>query len=202
MKLKIICIFFLFSLTFAQEKIVIIGDSLSEGYGISKEASYPYLIQEEFFKRKIDYKIINASISGSTTSSLDSRLNWYLKMKPKYVIISLGANDGLRGLNLDNMKKNLEAAIVKIKGSDVEPILFQMKLPLNYGKDFRLQFEKIINNLISKYKLKTSPFMLQNVAGRRELNLADGVHPNVEGHKVIAKDLLSFFIGLTNDKNK
>jgi acyl-CoA thioesterase-1 len=120
------------------------------------------------------------------------RLDWYLKAKPEIMILALGANDGLRGLKVEETSKNLEAVILKAKSSGIRVIVSGMKMPPNYGKEYSEKFNQIFPRLAKKHELKLIPFILENVAGIPALNLPDGIHPNPEGHKVMAKNVMKF----------
>ena len=175
----------------AEEKpyhIVILGDSLSAGMGVEPEQAYPSLIQARFKKTGRGYiRIINASISGSTTAGALSRLKWFLRAKPDMLILALGANDGLRGLSISQMEHNLSACIELAREKQIKIILAGMKIPPNYGHEYTRAFEQTFENLSKKYDLALIPFLLKDVAGQSDLNLADGIHPNADGHKIMAQ---------------
>ena len=170
----------------ATDTIVFIGDSLTEGYQLPKEMSYPSLIEEKLKKQNLDYKVINGGVSGSTSASGMSRLNWFLKSKPEIIVLALGANDGLRGLSVEKMKANLEAVIKKAKEQKVKVLLAGMQIPSNYGAEYTKKFKSAFKELADKYDLNLIPFLLKDVAGKKELNLADGIHPNQKGYEIIA----------------
>ncbi len=172
--------------------ILIMGDSLTEGYRLAKEEAYPYLIEQELRKKHPDIKVINGGVSGSTSASAMKRLDWYLRAKPDIMILALGANDGLRGVKTEETVKNLNAVIEKAKASGIQVILAGMKLPPNFGKVYTGQFNSLFPDLAEKHKLKFIPFILQDVAGKPSLNLPDGIHPNPEGHKVMAKTVMKY----------
>lgn len=184
------------SQSFAQKDaithILILGDSLTEGYGLSKENAYPYLLEqklnEKYPKRK--FQVVNAGISGSTTASGPSRLRWHLKNPTELVVLALGANDGLRGQSVEKMKANLQTMIQILKDKKIKVILAGMKLPRNYGKDYTNQFEKVFPDLAKQEKIPLIPFLLENVATKPELNLPDHLHPNEKGHKILADFML------------
>lgn len=197
MKISLISTFFLlFSLLSlslqAQEveakKILFLGDSLTEGYGVAKEVAYP-LVFKKLVKERLDKEvdILNGSVSGSTTSSALSRLRWFIRQKPQMMFLALGANDGLRGISLEVSKKNLEETIELAQAHDIQVVLAGMLLPTNYGEDYRQGFEKMFADLAKKYKLTTIPFLLEGVATVKELNQADGIHPNEKGHEIMAE---------------
>ncbi len=173
--------------------ILFLGDSLTEGLGVSKKNAYPNLVQELInTKLNKQVNIINGGVSGSTTSDGLSRLKWYLKKKPEIVFIALGANDGLRGLNLNQSQKNLELIVDYALKSGAKVLLAGMLIPPNYGPDYSKDFKNIFINIKNKYKLKYMPFLLKGVAGVQSLNQADGIHPNEKGHKIMAKEVFEF----------
>jgi acyl-CoA thioesterase-1 len=188
--LVIIISMFVSSMSLAQKKLIILGDSLSEGYGVSKDLAYPALLEIKVkTELKKNYKIINASVSGSTTASAVGRLKWLIKQKPDLIFLFLGANDGLRGLKLEDSEKNLAQAIELVQKENVKVILGGLYLPPNYGKDYTEKFKKIYTSLAVKYKLPLVPFVIDKVAGDPRYNLTDGIHPNEEGHKIIANTI-------------
>jgi len=193
--LKTLCLFLsLFSLlTFgdAKEKKVLLalGDSLTEGYGVRPEFSYPSLLQEKLNKNKHHYKVINGGVSGSTSASGKSRLKWFLKAKPDVMILALGSNDGLRGLKVEQTKKNLSETIELAKENNVKVILAGMQMPPNYGKEYRENFKKMYSELAKKYELKMIPFLLEGIAGIKKLNIEDGIHPNKKGYEIMVENI-------------
>ncbi len=189
-------LFFLTSLLFTfpvvAKTVLVMGDSLTEGYKLAKEEAYPYLMEQELKKKHPDLKIINAGISGSTSASAVRRLDWYIKIKPEIMILALGANDGLRGLKVEETSKNLEAVITKAKAAGMKVIMGGMKMPPNYGKEYSDKFNGMFPALAKKHQLKFIPFILEGVAANPKLNLPDGIHPNPEGHKVMSKTVMKF----------
>ena len=178
--------------------ILILGDSLTEGYGIQRKEAFPWLVEQDLNKKFPDcnVKIINGGISGSTSAGALSRLQRHfeqLDQKPDLVMIALGANDGLRGLSLDSMKQNLQEAISWLLNNKVKVILAGLQIPLNYGFAYSRNFKKVFFELAKKNKLEFLPFLLKNVAMKAHLNLSDGIHPNAEGHKVIAQTVFPYF---------
>lgn len=171
------------------KRILIVGDSLTAGYGVEKSAAYPAQLQKLFEKEwpKSSVEVINAGSSGSTSASAVNRLKWHLRKKPTHLILALGANDGLRGIKTESTKKNLEAAIDLALKNQIKVYLAGMKLPMNYGEEYRKDFEKIFTDLAKEKKIKAIPFLLKGVGADPKLNLSDGIHPNEEGHKVIAR---------------
>ena len=174
----------------AQTLIVALGDSLTEGFGVSKEEAYPYLVEQELARKGYSIKMINAGISGSTSASAPSRMQWYVRVKPDIVILALGGNDGLRGLSVQHMKKNLGKAIELATVNDILVLLAGMQIPLNYGQDYTKSFRNAFYELAEQYQLPMIPFLLKNVGNVPSLNLPDGIHPNLEGHHIISRTVL------------
>lgn len=182
---------FIFSLSAeaASKRLLILGDSLSEGYGVAREASYASLLEKKLKTAGKDWQVINASISGSTSASAVARLKWQLKNKPDLLILALGANDGLRGTAVAETKKNLEQALELAKKEGLKTILFGMRMPPNYGDKYTKDFEKMYADLARINKVKLVPFFLDGVAGDPAMNQADGIHPNEKGHQKLADNV-------------
>lgn len=191
---KIILILFLFNLQILHANtILFLGDSLTEGLGINKEDAFPKLVESMIqSKLKKDITVINGGVSGSTTSDGLARLQWYMRKKPYLVLVALGANDGLRGLNLEQSQKNIEEIIKYAQDSNAKVLLAGMLIPPNYGPKYTKSFKEMYEQIKNKYKLKSLPFLLDGVAGKKEFNQRDGIHPNEEGHKHIAKNVFEF----------
>lgn len=182
--------------SFAQKKLVVLGDSLTEGYGVAKEAAFPAVLEKKLHTSgKKEWTIINAGVSGSTTASGLSRMKWVFKSKPDVVLLALGANDGLRGLKVEDSEKHLAQSIEYAQSQKVKVVLGGLYMPPNYGKDYTDKFKKMYESLAKKYKLTFIPFILDKVAGNPKYNLADGIHPNEEGHKIIADNVFSVLKG-------
>ena len=183
--------FFLSSQAFAKTPLVLfIGDSLTEGYGIEKNKAFPQLIKEKLKKdHQKEISILNAGVSGSTSASALSRLRWFMKKDPELVILALGANDGLRGINPKETYKNLKAALEFIKSKNKKVLFCGVRVPPNYGADFERAFLKTFSVLAKEQKVPFFPHILKDVAGEESLNQEDGIHPNEKGHQVMAKNL-------------
>jgi len=191
---KIIIILSLFTMLMAQTNtILFLGDSLTEGLGVDRDDAFPKLV-ETMIQRELNKSVvvINGGVSGSTTSDGLARLKWYLKQRPSIVFLALGANDGLRGLDLEESQKNLEEIIRYSQESHAKVLLAGMLIPPNYGPEYSESFKKIYQEIQNKYKLRSMPFLLDGVAGKKELNQRDGIHPNEQGHKYIAKKVFEF----------
>jgi acyl-CoA thioesterase-1 len=178
--------------SYGANTILFLGDSLTEGHGLSKESSYPSIIEKTLISKGYKgIKVLNGGVSGSTTASGVSRLRWFLKAKPNILVIALGANDGLRGTKIEETKKNLINTIQLAQKNKLKIIICGMILPPNYGKKYQKQFSTLFVDLAKEYKLKIIPFLLKGVGGIKSLNLSDGIHPNEEGYKIVAQNVLS-----------
>ncbi|MBD65532.1 MAG: arylesterase [Halobacteriovoraceae bacterium] len=180
------------SVAFGAHKIVFIGDSLTEGYGIEQKYSYPQLVEQKLKKEGVSVEVINGGVSGSTSASGLSRLKWFLKSKPTHVFLALGANDGLRGLKVSETQKNLAKIIEMAQEKKIKVILAGMKMPPNYGKEYTADFKKIFPALAKKYDLPLVPLLIEKTAGRKEYNIQDGIHPNQKGHELIAQTVYPY----------
>ena len=188
----IFCIIFFSGFALAQTLIVVLGDSLTEGFGVAKEEAYPHLLEKELQRKGHSVKVINAGISGSTSASGPSRLRWYIKTHPDIVILALGGNDGLRGLSVKHMKKNLSKAIELAQAEKILILLAGMQIPQNYGTEYTESFRNAFHELAKQYQLQMIPFLLKEVGGVSSLNQADGIHPNPEGHQIIVQTVMEY----------
>lgn len=174
----------------ASPKILVFGDSLSAAYGIAKPQGWVALLQNKLAEQHYQYEVINASISGETTSGGLARLETALaKTQPNIVIIELGANDGLRGLPVKEMTENLNTMIAQSKNANAKILLIGMKIPPNYGPKYTEAFSNTFADLSHQHKVSLVPFMLENVAGLRKLTQDDGLHPNVSGQPIILDNI-------------
>jgi acyl-CoA thioesterase-1 len=174
-------------------KILILGDSLTEGLGVEKEDAFPAKLDSLFKKRREGVQVINGGSSGSTSASGVRRLKWYEKAKPDLVLLALGSNDGLRGVKAEETRKNVEAALLFCQSRHWQVVLAGLKVPPNYGADYAGAFEKVYPDLAAKYQVPMVGFLLEGVAGEPGMNQADGIHPNERGHERIAENLFRFF---------
>jgi len=174
------------------KNILFFGDSLTAGYGLSPEEAFPALMEKELNKTTPQVKVTNAGLSGETSAGGLSRIDWILRSQVDIFVLELGANDGLRGLPLDQTRKNLQSIIDKVKAKypNVKLVLAGMMVPPNLGKEYTNEFKNIYPDLAKQNKGTLIPFLLEGVAGDEKLNLPDGIHPNVEGHKIVAKNLI------------
>lgn len=171
--------------------ILFFGDSLTAGYGLSPEEAFPALVEKQLTKNGKSVKVINAGLSGETTAGGLSRIDWILRQPIDVFVLELGGNDGLRGLPLEQTQKNLQAIIDKVKAKypTVKIVVVGMMVPPNMGKDYSNQFNAIFPAIAKKNKASLMPFLLEGVAGNEKLNLPDGIHPNIEGHKIVANNV-------------
>ena len=174
------------------KKLVILGDSLTEGYGVAQSAAFPALLQKKVDTDKLNWKIISSGSSGSTSASGLQRIKWIAKDKPDIVLVLLGSNDGLRGLKVEDTEKNLNDTIAWAKKNNITVALGQLHVPPNYCKDYEKKFSAVYAKVATKNKIQLGPFLLDKVAGNKDLNLADGIHPNEKGHQIVADNLYPF----------
>jgi len=178
--------------------VMFYGDSLTAGYGLSTEEAFPAILEKKLNTNSIRCKVINAGLSGETSAGGLSRIDWVLRQPVDIFVLELGGNDGLRGLPLEQTKANLQAIIdkVKAKNPNVKIVVAGMMVPPNMGKDYTTQFKDVFPELAKKNKATLIPFLLEGVGGNEKLNLPDGIHPNVEGHKIIANNLVNYITPL------
>ena len=194
LKILLLMILTLPSIATAKNIIFCLGDSLTAGYGIEKQQAYPALLQHLLVENNVDASVINAGINGSTTASGLGRLRWNLRGRDKanIVILALGANDGLRGLDLDVTKQNLLKTIHFAKQKGIKVLLAGLRIPSNYGDDYSRKFKQLFEDVAKQEQLPMIPFLLDGVATNSSLNLADGIHPNAKGHKVMVKTVFKY----------
>jgi acyl-CoA thioesterase-1 len=166
-------------------KVVILGDSLTAGLGLDRAQSFPSLLQARLEREGYEYRVVNAGVSGDTSAGGLRRLDWALEGNVRVLIVELGANDGLRGLPVEQMKKNLGEIITRAQGRGISVILAGMEAPPNYGQQYTDEFREAFRDLASEHKVPLIPFLLEGVAGLRGMNQGDGIHPNREGARII-----------------
>ncbi len=172
--------------------ILAFGDSLTAGHGVQLIASYPSQLQRALDERGYKYRVVNAGISGDTTSGGLSRIDAVLAAHPKIAILELGANDGLRGIPIREAKRNLGQMIAKAQAAGTTVVLAGMTLPLNYGPDYIHDFEAMYADLAKQYKTALIPFFLEGVAAHMDLNQEDGIHPTAKGYTIVAQTVLRY----------
>lgn len=179
--------------TIQSEKVILFfGNSLTAGYGLEPNEAFPALIQQKLDSLGYDYRTVNAGLSGETTASGLSRLDWVLERQPVDVfVLELGANDGLRGVEPNETQQNLAAIIEKVRAAnpDVSIVLAGMLVPPNMGPEYADRFQRIFPEVAQTKNVTLIPFLLEGVAGDPELNQADGIHPTIEGQQMVAKNV-------------
>ncbi|MEJ6643200.1 MAG: arylesterase [Akkermansiaceae bacterium] len=170
------------------KRIVILGDSITAGYGLDLKEAYPALLQAKIDEIKRPYLIANAGVSGDTTAGGLRRVAWSMAQGAEILIIALGGNDGLRGIPPDETKKNLLGIITKarIKNPDIKILIAGMQMPDNMGPDFIARFKALFPEVAREAKATLIPFLLEGIGGVEKLNQADGIHPTAEGQKKVA----------------
>lgn len=175
-----------------KKTIVFFGNSLTAGYGLaSPTEAFPAIVQNKIDSAGLPYNVVNAGVSGETSSGGASRIAWILRQPLDIFVLELGANDGLRGIPLDETTKNLQAIIdnVKAKYPSAKLVLAGMQIPPNMGQTYSTQFKNMYPGLASKNNMTLIPFLLQGVGGEARLNQADGIHPTAEGAKIVARNV-------------
>ncbi len=174
----------------AEHTLLVVGDSLSAAYGLDVQSGWVALLTKRLAQERLDYQIVNASISGDTSGNGLARLPRLLnEHKPAIVIIELGANDGLRGLSLAQLKHNIMAMVTEAKARNARVLLIGMRLPPNYGMNYSGKFRRIYQEVATEQQVGLVPFMLDGIATHRALMLPDGLHPNTEGQGRILENV-------------
>ena len=171
--------------------ILFFGNSLTAGMGLDPNEAFPALVQGKIDSLQLPYNVINAGLSGETTASGKNRIGWVLNSEIDIFVLELGANDGLRGIPLEETRKNLEEIIgvVQQKNPNTSIILAGMQIPPNMGQEYTAEFRDIFPALAQEYNIGLIPFLLEDVAGNPKLNQADGIHPTAEGQKIVANNI-------------
>ena len=182
-------------------RIVFLGDSLTAGYGLAKDQSVPSLIGARLAGLGLDYEVVNAGVSGDTSAGGLSRLDWSLDGPVRVLVVELGANDGLRGLPVDAMRNNLDAIIRRALGRGIRVVLTGMEAPPNYGQAYTNEFRAVFRDLAATHGVTFVPFYLEGVAGNPRLNIADGIHPNPEGARIVEQTIWRALEPLLSDRD-
>jgi len=169
--------------------IVAFGDSLTAGFGADTGKSYPDFLQQELDRRGLRYRVVNAGISGETTTDGLSRLGSVTALSPAVVIVEFGGNDGLRGLPVSTTRTNLDQIVIGLKKSGAAVLLAGMTLPPNYGPDYISSFQRVYSDLAAKDKVALIPFLLEGVAGTSRMQ-RDGLHPTADGNRLVAATVM------------
>jgi acyl-CoA thioesterase I len=196
----ICCIFYVLTPSFAaaQKTLVAIGDSLTAGYGLPQGDAFPVQLEAALQRNGLDIKVENAGVSGDTSTGGLQRLDWALANGADYVLLELGANDALRGIEPQITRQNLDTIIQKIQAKDIPIFLTGMKAPPNMGASYQKEFDQIFPTLAEKYGISFYPFFLDGVAAIEKLNQDDAIHPNKDGVAVIVSKMLPFLTDFLN----
>ena len=170
-------------------RIVVLGDSLTAGLGLNPEQAYPAVLQQRLDRAGLGYDVINAGVSGDTSAGGLSRLDWSLADDVRVLIVALGGNDALRGLPVDELRRNLEEIIKRARAKKIAVILAGMEAPPNFGRAYTDPFRQTYSGLATQYGVALVPFLLQGVAGIESMNQPDGIHPTAEGARIAAENV-------------
>lgn len=182
--------------------IVAVGDSLTAGYGVAEEESYPDLLGKKLKSDGYNCRVVNSGVSAETSSGLLSRVGWVLGLNPDIVILETGANDGLRGIDPEMVEKNIRDILFRLKEAEVITVLAGMKMVWNLGPVYVKRFNGIYPRLADEFGVIFVPFFLKDVAMKSELTLGDGLHPNGDGYKIIAENIYPYVLQAVMKKEK
>lgn len=174
--------------------IVAVGDSLTAGYGLDESASYPALLEKKLLAAGYKYKVVNGGVSGETTSGTLSRMEWIMTLEPDIIVLETGANDGLRGVDVQVAEKNIREILLFLKERDVVVLLAGMKMVWNLGPEYVTEFNSIYPKLAQEFEVVYLPFFLEGVATKSELTLGDGIHPNAQGYEKITENIYPYVL--------
>lgn len=174
-----------------KKTIVFFGNSLTAGYGLSPSQAFPAIIQTKIDSLGLPYQVVNAGVSGETSSGGNSRVDWILRQPVDVFVLELGANDGLRGIPLSETRKSLQSIIDKVRSTypAAKLVLAGMQVPPNMGQKYSTEFRNIYKELAGKNEMTLVPFILEGVGGETHLNQEDGIHPTAEGHVIVAENI-------------
>ncbi len=177
----------------AQDRVLVtLGDSLTAGFGVAHDQAWPAHVAAHLRREGYAYRVVNAGVSGDTSAGGLRRVGWVLRARPEIVVVALGANDGLRGQSVHEMRVNLSEIVSGLRTGGAQVLLAGMRLPPNYGADFTRAFADVFPQVARRAQVPFMPFLLDGVAADPRLNQADGIHPNAAGHRVIAERIWPF----------
>jgi len=171
-------------------RVAFLGDSISAGLHLPRDEAFPAVLQRELAAMGVPFRLVNGGVSGDTTAGGLRRVDWLLRQDPAVVVVELGGNDGLRGVPLDEVERNLRGILGRIRESGARALLLGMRIPPNYGREYSEGFAALYARLGRELDVPTIPFFMEGVAGDPELNLPDGIHPTTEGHERLAETVL------------
>jgi acyl-CoA thioesterase-1 len=175
----------------ARPRVVVLGDSLTAGLGLDPDLAYPALLQHRLDAADLDYEVVNAGVSGDTSAGGMRRVDWALDGDVRVLIVALGGNDALRGLPVDDLRRNLAGIIERAQARGISVILAGMEAPPNFGPDYTVSFRNVYTDLATQYQVALVPFLLDGVAGLADMNQRDGIHPSAEGARRVADNVWS-----------
>jgi acyl-CoA thioesterase-1 len=172
--------------------VIFLGDSLTAGLGVSADEAFPALVAKALRDEGRPIRMVNAGVSGDTTTGGLDRAGWLLEQKPDVLVVGLGVNDAFRGQPVDRIEANLRSIVKRAKAAGARVVLLGMRVPTNYGPDYTEAFAAIYGRIAKSEKVELMPFLLDGVGGHPELNLEDGIHPNPEGQRIVAAKVLAY----------
>jgi len=184
----------------AGPRVVFLGDSITAGLGLDAEQAFPALLAETLGREGLPVQVVNAGVSGDTTAGGLRRLDWLLRQKPDVVVVGLGGNDGLRGLELKASEENLRGIVRKSREAGADVLLLGMLIPPNYGPEYTSQFRELYPRVAKELDVPLVPFVLEGVGGNLRLNQPDGIHPTAEGHQIVAQNVLPHLRPLVTER--
>lgn len=189
--------------TAARPAVVFLGTSLTAGLGLEPEQAYPALIQQKIDSAGLDYRVINAGVSGETSAGARRRVDWLLREPVAVLVLETGANDGLRGLPPDSLRANIQAVFDRAKAISPSPklVLVGMRVPPNYGRAYTERFQAVYPEVARHNGAALVPFLLEGVGGIPRLNQGDGIHPTAEGQRVLAETVWRVLEPVLNGKD-
>lgn len=170
-------------------RVVALGDSLTAGLGLRPEEAYPAILQQRLDEAGLGYEVVNAGVSGETSAGGLRRLDWALQGDVRALVVALGGNDGLRGLPVDQLERNLGQIIKTAQARHIDVVLAGMEAPPNFGRTYVVEFHQAYAKLAREYRTALVPFLLEGVAGIASLNQQDGIHPTAEGARIVANNV-------------
>jgi acyl-CoA thioesterase I len=170
-------------------KVVFLGDSLSAGLHLAEDQAFPAVLQRRLVERDLPFHLVNAGVSGDTTAGGLRRIEWILKQYPDVVVVELGGNDGLRGIEVAAIESNLRSIVKRVQDSGVTPVIFGMRIPTSYGVQYSESFRDLYSRVADDMDVVLLPNWLEGVGGDPRYNLPDGLHPNERGHEMLADNI-------------
>jgi acyl-CoA thioesterase-1 len=179
--------------------VIFLGDSLTAGYGLAGDQAYPAILDRRLDTEGTPVRVLNAGVSGDTAAGGLARLDWLLKQKPTVLVVGLGANDGLRGLDLGQTEKNLREIVRRGQAAGARVLLLGMMIPPNYGRDYTERFRTMYPKIADDFDIPLVPFLLEGVGGIADLNQEDGIHPTAKGQEIVADNVEPYLLEILGD---